>query len=133
MKKRLILSKNQVILKYLNYTIMEMILNFCNQHCLLIVIICGIALIISDYDGLFHDVSAFTWWLRSIFWSSIAAFAIVAYLDIRAFWLFALLAFGINGLASWLVDVVCFFFLDYDIDDYPEDDDIEPENDEFEN
>lgn len=106
-------------------------MNFFSQHCLLVVIICGIALIISDYDGLFHDVSAFTWWLRSIFWSSIAAFAIIAYLDIWAFWLFAVLAFGIHGFASWLVDVVCFFFLDYDIDDYPEDE--QSEDDQLEN
>lgn len=110
---------------------MEMILSFISRHCLLVVIVCAVALIISKYVELFHDDSIFRW-LRNIFWSSVAAFAIVTYLDVQAFWLFALLAVGINGLASWLVNTVLFFFLDCIFGHYPEDDDIEPENDDFE-
>lgn len=111
---------------------MEMILDFISQHCLLFVIVCAVVLIISNYDRLFNDVSAFVWFLRNLFWSSIAAFAIITYLDIQEFWLFVLLAFGINGLASWLVNTVLFFFLDCIVGHYPEDDDIDHENDDFE-
>ena len=111
---------------------MEMILSFISRHCLLVVIVCAVALIISKYVELFHDDSIFIRWLRNLFWSSVAAFAIVTYLDVQAFWLFALLAVGINGLASWLVNTVLFFFLDCIFGHYPEDDDIEPENDDFE-
>ncbi len=110
---------------------MEMILSFISRHCLLVVIVCTVALIISKYVELFNDDSIFRW-LRNIFWSSVAAFAIVTYLDVQAFWLIALLAVGINGLASWLVDFLLFFFWDYNVNDYPEDDDIDHENDDFE-
>lgn len=124
--------KTEIILKCLNCIIMEMILSFISRHCLLVVIVCAVALIISKYIELFRDDSIFIRWIRNIFWPSVAAFAIVTYLDVQAFWLFALLAVGINGLTSWLVDSLLFFFWDYNVNDYPEDDDIDPENDDFE-
>lgn len=34
---------------------MEMILSFISRHCLLVVIVCAVALIISKYVELFHD------------------------------------------------------------------------------
>lgn len=126
------MSKNRDNIKMSKLYIMEIILNFISRHCLLVVIVCAVALIISKYVELFHDDSIFIRWLRNIFWSSVAAFAIVAYLDVQAFWLFALLAVGINGLASWLVGFLLFFFWDYNVNDYPEDDDIDHENDDFE-
>lgn len=105
-------------------------MNFLGQHYLLVVIICAIALVISNYQGLFGNVSLGLYFARNVFFSVLAAAAVLIHIDALSFWLLALVAFGMDGMSSFAVDVWYFFFLDED--DLPEDDD-EPENDELEN
>ena len=105
-------------------------MNFLGQHYLLIVIICAIALVINNYQMLFGNVSLGLYFARNVFFSVLAAVAILIHINVLSFWLLALVAFGMDGMSSFAVDVWYFFFLDED--ELPEDDD-EPESDEIEN